>query len=69
MGEVIQFPIIKRQPFIEKMQNELCEDDYLDFIEGVTSPEIYEELDEDLQDLIDQYIMNGFGENYDNSTF
>lgn len=58
MSNVIQFPT-RPLTFIQHMQAELCEDDYLDFLEGVESEEVYQDLDLDMQNLIDAYIENG----------
>jgi hypothetical protein len=58
MDNVIQFPV-RPLSFLQQVENQLCEDDYLDFLEGINSKEIYDNLDSDIQQLIDNYIMSG----------
>ncbi len=41
------------EDYMNKVEEVLCEDDYQDFLEGLTSVTHYQTLDSDLKDLVD----------------
>lgn len=43
-------------PDLKIIRDILCEDDYLEFLEGVLDPYKYHEVDEDIQDIVDGYM-------------
>jgi hypothetical protein len=43
---------------LQFIKNVLDENDYLDFLEGIQDKEVYNELDEDMQELIDNYCFS-----------
>ncbi len=42
-------------PYIKELKENLCEDDYIDFLLGCTSDDYYRTLDIDIQDLVTSY--------------
>jgi predicted dehydrogenase len=65
MGEVIyvdfsrqHIPVMsEREQFLHLLAIELDELDFQDFVEAVNEPQAYENLDEDMKDLVDIFFQ------------
>lgn len=48
-------PISEAEAFVLQLAAELDEQDFWDFVEAVNDPGLYDQLDEDLKDLVDRF--------------
>ena len=59
MAEVIDFPktnVLMPLSYLMMARDVLTDDDYLDFLEACTDAEAYNDLDEQMKDIVDAYM-------------
>ena len=46
----------ERSEYLQIVRGEVSHEDFADFVEAVDNPKIYNQLDYDMQDLVDNYL-------------